>query len=293
MKNKRTRLFAVLLSAALGLAMVAGLAACSGKAGSKGSGDSSLKDVQKSGQLILGCDDAFPPMGFDDNGTIKGFDIDLAKAVAAKLGVKLVVTPINWSNKELELNNRKIDVIWNGYSINAARNKQVEFTKPYLQNTQRLAVKAKSDIKTKADLKGKTVGVQIDSAAEEVINADTAFVKSLKQPLRVYDTYQEAMLDLKDSNRVDAIGGDQVLLDYIMTQDPGSFRVLDDVLDSEYYGIGCRKGSVALRKAIDNALDELKADGTAAKISDKWFGADLVLRDVPKLTQADLEGSKG
>ena len=229
-------------------------------------------------------------MGFDDNGEIKGFDIDLAKAVANKLGVELEAKPIDWSNKELELQNKKIDVIWNGYTINGDRNKQVEFTKPYLRNTQRLVVKANSSIKSKADLAGKVLGVQIDSAAEEVVKADTSFTDSLKE-LKIYNTYQEAMLDLKSSDRVDAVGGDKILLDYVMTQEQGAFRLLDDELASEYYGIGCRKGEVALREAIDKALDELQEEGALDAISSRWFGSNVVVRDVEKLTDKDLQAA--
>lgn len=303
---KRSRLTAILLTLVMGLTITAGLTACGGSGGAEqaavqddgatASGaavaaetDTSLTDIQSAGKFTIGCDDAFPPMGFDDNGEIKGFDIDLAKAVAEKIGVELVVKPIDWNAKELELTNGNIDAIWNGYTINADRNKQVEFSKPYLENTQRLVVKADSAVNSKADLAGKIVGTQVDSAAEEVIKADAGFLSSLKEELRIYNTYQEAMLDLKSGGRIDAVGGDQILIDYVMAQDPGTFRMLDDVLDSEYYGIGLRKGSVALREAIDKAIDELVADGTAAEISKKWFGADdRIVRDVAKLTDAEL-----
>lgn len=252
--------------------------------------DTSLTDIQEKGTLVLGCDDEFPPMGFvNDDGELTGFDLELAEAVCEKLGVELDAKPINWDSKELELTNKNIDVIWNGYSIDADRNKKVEFTKPYLNNQQLIAVKADSDIKSKADLKDKILGAQIESAAESAVKDDKEFNDSLGE-LRGYDTYQNALLDLKGGNRIDAVAGDEILLKYVMQQEPDTFVLLEDSLQDEYYGIGCRQGEVALREAIDSALDELYEDGTVEKISKKWFDENIVIRDVEKLTQEDLEG---
>lgn len=252
--------------------------------------DTSLTDIQEKGELVLGCDDKFPPMGFvDEEGNLTGFDIELAGAVCEKLGVKLNAKPIDWKSKELELTNKKIDVIWNGYTIDAERNEKVEFTKPYLENEQLIVVKEDSDVKSKEDLAGKVLGVQTDSAAESVVEEDADFTGSLKE-LRKYDDYQNAMIDLKGGNRIAGVAGDEILIKYTMQQDPGTFRLLEDSLQSEYYGIGCRKGEVALREAIDKALDELFEDGTIEKISKKWFDDNIVIRDVEKLTKEDLEG---
>ena len=163
--------------------------------------DTSLTDIQKAGVLVLGCDDTFTPMGFrDKDGKIVGFDIDLAQAVADKLGVKLETKAINWDTNVMELNSKNIDVIWNGFSITADRNKEVEYTKPYLNNQIMLVVRADSPIKTKADLAGKVVGYQVQSSADDAIKADTAFFKSLKEA-REYDNYQDALLDLTSSSR--------------------------------------------------------------------------------------------
>lgn len=251
--------------------------------------DTSLTDIQEKGTLVLGCDNEFPPMGFvDDDGNLTGFDIELAGAVCEKLGVKLDAKPINWDSKELELTNKNIDVIWNGYTINPERNKQVEFTKPYLKNKQMLAVQKGSDIKSKSDLKGKIVGVQNESAAQDAINKDESFLNSLKE-LRPYDDYQNALLDLEGGNRIDAVGVDEILIKYVMQQKPDKFVLLDESLQDEYYGIGCRSGEVALREAIDKAIDELYEDGTVEKISKKYFNENIVIRDIDKLTQEQIE----
>jgi len=286
---KRIKVFLILT---LVIAMGLSAAAC-GVNETEGSGngteDLSLAKIQEKGTLVLGCDDAFPPMGFrDQNGEIVGFDIDLAKAVAKKLDVELEVKAINWDTKEMELNNGNIDVIWNGFTITAERNKQVEYTKPYLNNAILLAVNADSDIQSKADLEGGIVGYQVQSSADDAIKADKDFYTSLGEA-REYDTYQDALLDLDVSDRLDAVAVDKILIGYIMAQEPGKYRILEETLGDEYYGIGCPKGAVALREAVDNALDELMEDGTIDEISNQWFGSNIVIRDVQKLTQEDLE----
>lgn len=249
--------------------------------------DTSFVDIKNKGEFVLGCDSGFPPMGYEEDGELKGFDIDLAKAVAEKLGVKLVTKAINWETKEMELESRKIDVIWNGYTINAERNKKVEYTKPYLNNQQVIVVKRGSKIKKASDLKGKVVGVQTESGAESVINEDEELKSSLKE-LRQYENYEQAMLDLKSANRIDAVAGDLIFIQEVLKKNPGVFKVTNIVLDDEYYGIGFRKGAIKLREEVDKALDELYKDGTIAKISKKWFGKNIVIRDVPKLTDEEL-----
>ena len=98
-------------------------------------------------------------MGFrDDKNELVGFDIDLAKAAAEKMGCKIEFQPIDWDSKEMELNTGKISLIWNGFTITDDRLASMEFTKPYLNNRQIIVVKDGSDIKSKNDLVGKNVG---------------------------------------------------------------------------------------------------------------------------------------
>ena len=263
---------------------------CGGSAGETPSGDAdtSLTDLQAKGTMVVGVDDQFPPMGFvGEDGEITGFDIELAKLVAEKLGVEAEIQPIDWSAKEMELNSGNIDVIWNGYTITADRIKQVEFTKPYLQNEQVLVVAKDSPYQVKADLEGKTVGAQVESAGLEALRADTEFSDTFAG-LPEYDDYMTALLDV-GSTRLDAIAMDRVVIAYVMSQQPDKFRVLDESLEDEYYGIGCAKGAVALREAIDKAMDELYEDGSIDALSTKWFGENIVIRDVAKLTADDFK----
>lgn len=250
--------------------------------------DTSLSDVQDKGTLVVGIDDQFPPMGFvGDDGEITGFDVELAKIVAEKLGVEAVIQPIEWAAKEMELNSGNIDVIWNGYTITAERNEQVEFTKPYLNNEQVLVVAKDSPYQTKADLAGKIVGAQAESSGLSALKADQELADTVAE-IPEFDDYLMALMDLSTS-RLDAVAIDKILIGYTMSKNPDDYRVLDETLADEYYGIGCAKGAVALREAIDKALDELYEDGTIEELSTKWFGENIVIRDVEKLTAEDFE----
>lgn len=250
--------------------------------------DTSLDDILAKGELVMGMDISFPPMGFiGEDGKETGFDVDLANAVCEKLGITLVPKAIDWGTKEMELANGNIDVIWNGYTMNATRNEQVEYTKPYLNNQQMVVVKVDSDIQTLADLAGKVVGSQTESAGLDAINADPEFAASLKD-IPEYEDFMLALTDLGTS-RLDAVVIDKVVIDYQISKQPGKYRVLEDAMGTEYYGIGCKIGAAKLREAIDNALDEMMEDGTLDEVSGKWFGSNIVIRDVPKLTTEELK----
>ena len=123
--------------------------------------------------FVVGLDDSFPPMGFrDEKNEIVGFDVDLAKEVGKRMGMEVVLQQINWDTKELELDSGNIDVIWNGLTMTDERVKVMDFTDPYLENDQVIVVKKDSDIKVKADLAGKNVGVQKGSSAFEAFSSD-------------------------------------------------------------------------------------------------------------------------
>lgn len=249
---------------------------CSNKA-SKEVEDQSLEEIKEKGTLILGLDDSFPPMGYrNEKGEIVGFDIDLAKEVANRMGVELEVTPIDWDAKVLNLNNGDIDVIWNGLTITEERQKQINFSKTYLENKQIIIVRNDSDINTKADLSGKKIGIQLGSSSQDALTADTETTESLEEIIK-YSNNTEALMDLK-AGRVDAVVVDEILGRYYIGKKPGEFKVAEEDFGKEAYGIGFRLSEDNLRDEVDKILDEMKEDGTAGKISKEWFGEDIVVR---------------
>ena len=238
--------------------------------------DTSIEDVKEKGYFILGLDDSFPPMGFrDEAGNIVGFDIDLAKEVAKRLGVELKIQPVEWSGVILSLNKGDIDCIWNGMTIKPERAEKIDFSKPYLANTQAVAVLEGSAVKSKKELAGKKAGVQLGSPSEEAIAADAEVGGKLGE-IRKYGTYPEALLDLS-AGRIDTVVGDAILLRYYLAKKEGEYRVLEDNFGAEEYGVGFRKSDDSFREAVDRTLDDMRKDGTAAAISKKWFGDNIVL----------------
>ena len=225
--------------------------------------------------IVIGLDDNFPPMGFrNDKNELVGFDIDLAKEAGKRLGVEVTFKPIDWNAKEAELNGRRIDVLWNGLTITEERKANILFTKPYLENRQIIIVTDKSPITTKAQLNGKVVGVQEGSSAVDAVEKDAATAKSIKE-LKKFGDNVAALMDLS-AGRLDALVVDEIVGRYYTTKKPGEYRVLEDNFGTEDYGVGTRKDDTELAAKLDKALDDMKADGAAAKISTDWFGKDIV-----------------
>ncbi|PTY39759.1 amino acid ABC transporter substrate-binding protein [Brachyspira hampsonii] len=239
--------------------------------------DNSLQKVKDAGKLVLGLDDTFAPMGFrDENGEVVGFDIDLAREVASRLGVELEIKPIEWSSSILSLNKGDVDVLWNGVTINEARKQQINFSKPYLNN-RLVIVKAIDDntINSKDDLAGKVLGVQVGSN-DEALTADP--VSKNAKEIRRYDVNVNAFLDLQ-AKRIDAVIIDEVAAQYYISEKQAPFVVVDNSpLTEELYGVGFRKSDEKLLAEVDRILDEMRADGKAAEISQKWFAKDIFLK---------------
>lgn len=180
-------------------------------------GDNSLQAIKDKGYFILGLDDSFPPMGFlDEDNEIKGYDIDLAKEVAKRMGVELKIQPIDWNSKEFELNSGKIDCIWNGMSITDERLEEMFFAKPYINNRQIIIVAENSGINSKDDLKGKVVGLQEGSSALNAVNADP--IKDEFESISQYPNNVDVYNDLK-AGRIDAMVVDEVVGRYIIEKD--------------------------------------------------------------------------
>ncbi len=227
-------------------------------------------------KIIVGLDDTFAPMGFrDEKGELTGLDVDLATAVGEVIGIPFELQPIDWSMKETELLNGNIDLIWNGYTITPERQEKVLFSEPYLNNRQVVLVMADSDINTLADLSGKIIAVQAESSAVSAIEAKPEVSETFGERVE-FKTNNECLMDL-EAGRSDAVVADEVLLRYYISQKGAdNYRVLDEDFGDEEYGIGARKEDSALIKAVDAAIDELKVNGKAAEISNKYFAEDII-----------------
>lgn len=230
-------------------------------------------------ELIIGLDDTFVPMGFkDESGELVGFDVELAKAVAEKLGKKVKFQAIDWSMKETELNSGNIDLIWNGYSINDERKEKVEFSNPYLNNRQVIITLSDSSINTKKELEGKKVGAQDQSSSVDAVKADGDIEEKFDGgKLVTFETNNDALMDL-EAGRLDAIVADEILARYYMKErGEDKYKVLDEDFGDEQYGVGIKKGDTEFVEQFNKALKETIESGTAGEISKKWFDKNIVI----------------
>jgi polar amino acid transport system substrate-binding protein len=210
----------------------------------------------------------------NDRHEIVGYDVDLAREAARRMGVELVLQPIDWNTKEKELNNGHIDCIWTGFGITEERAKLTLFTPPYLENALILVVKINSLISTLADLDGKTVGTQDGSSSEEALNR-LALKASLKD-IVIYKDFLGALMDL-DAGFVDAVVIDIVVASDNINRTGKSFRILDEHLEDIGFGIGFRLGEKALAGKVWETLEGMARDGTMGRITAQWFGSDISL----------------
>lgn len=225
------------------------------------------------GTLIVGFDQDFPPMGFvGDDGEYTGFDLELAQEVAKRLGLEYKAQPIAWDSKDMELESGNIDCIWNGFTM-TGREDDYTWTEPYMANQQVFVVANDSDINSQADLAGKIVEVQADSSAEAALKEAPELTATFKELLTTAD-YNTAFMDL-EAGRRDAIAMDVIVAGYQIQQRNADFKILDDSLSEEEYGVGFKKGNTELRDKVQSTLEEMAEDGTLQEVSKKWFSKDV------------------
>lgn len=226
-------------------------------------------------KLVIGLDDQFPPMGFrDETNQLVGFDIELAQAVCDRLGIEAVPTPIDWTTKEFELNGGKVDVLWNGLTITEERQDAMLMSPAYIANAQVIVVRSDSGIATLSDLAGKTVALQEGSSADEAY-AGCPAAGTEKELVKAPENIS-LFSDLK-IGRIDAVVIDKVFGDYYIAENgEGLLTILEEQLADEEYGIAFRKDNQQLADLILTTLDQLVQDGTAAQISQRWFGEDRI-----------------
>ena len=251
--------------------LTVGVLACTGLTAC---GDDKAASNQKA-TFTVGFDQDFPPFGYvDENGEFTGFDLELAKEAAKRMDMEIKLQPIDWDSKELELSSGSISCIWNGFTMNGREN-DYTWTESYMDNSQVFVVKSDSGIKTQADLAGKIVTAQTDSAALNALNGDD--FKDLKASFKELLTcaqYNTAFMDL-EAGAVDAVAMDIGVAKYQIEGKESKFIILDEPIVKEQYAIGFYKGNTEMRDKVQKALDEMAADGTFKKISEKWFGYDV------------------
>ncbi len=221
--------------------------------------------------FVVGFDAEFPPYGYkDDNGSYTGFDLELAEEVCHRNNWTFKAQPINWDAKDAELDSGSIDCIWNGFTIDGRENDYL-WSEPYFDNKQVFVVKTSSNINSIDDLSGKTVETQKDSSALAALNGDNKTLKEKFSTLTEVADYNTAFMDL-ESGSCDAVAMDIGVAEYDIKnkQNSGDFKILNDSITSEKYGIGFKKGNDDLKNKVQSTLDEMFKDGTVSKIAKKY-----------------------
>ena len=237
-------------------------------------------DAKKTEKIVIGLDDEYAPMGFkDEKNEIIGFDVDLAKEAAKRLGTEVEFKAIDWNSKEAELKSKRIDIIWNGLDITPERQENMLFSDPYMDNRQIVFVKKDNvlGIMTETDLIGKRVGTQAGSTAETYIDSNEALKTGFSE-FKTYGDYVSAFMDL-ENDRIDALVCDEIVGRYAMSKQDGKFEALNVTVGPvTQFGIAFRKDDTELRDKVQKVFDEMVKDGAAGKISEQWFQADLIKR---------------
>ena len=248
-----------------GLMTAAVFAGCGGAANA----DSDWGYIQDKGTMTIGIT-YFEPMNYKDNsGKLTGFETEFAEAVCDELGVKPDFQEIEWDSKEVELNSKTIDCIWNGLTITDERKANMDISTPYMENKQVMVVKAENVDKFSADVKGAKVIAEAGSAGEEVAQGDEFFKEATYTPA---DSQAKALLEVKSGT------SDIAIIDYVMSI--GTLRDGSDYADlkviesksfaPEQYGIAFRKDSPETLEKVNAAIKKLADDGKLAEIADKY-----------------------
>ncbi|NLP29566.1 MAG: transporter substrate-binding domain-containing protein [Clostridiales bacterium] len=261
-----------LLSILLVLALVFSLAACGGGQeadptnNNEAQDESDLGYVKENGKLVIVYTDYAPMNYTDENGEFTGFDTELATLVCEKLGLEPVFVEINWDTKEVELNAKSIDCIWNGLTIDDERKATMEITVPYVKNAQVVLVKEGTAYEGTESLIGKAVAAEQGSAGEKIIETD----ENLQQANYVPKTLQtECLMEVK-AGTADAAVLDLTLAK-TMTGEGTSYEDLEivDHLAEENYGVAFRKGSDICAE-VNKIFTELVEDGSMGALADKY-----------------------
>ena len=247
-------------------------AASAGASSAAGSAADQLASIQASGKLIVALEGAWQPWSYhDESDTLVGYDVEVSRAIAEKLGVEPEYVESDWDSLFAGLDAGRFDMVCNGVEVTDERALTYDFTTPYGYIHTALAVRKDNDeIKTFEDLKGKTTANSLASTYMELAESYGATVQGI-------DTLEET-IQLLAAGRIDAtLNADVSFYDYLNVQPDADFKIVAQTEDASHVAIPLRKGdnSATLLEAVNNAIDELRADGTLKELSEKYFGQDI------------------
>ena len=283
--KRRTFISLMSVMAAAGVLTLAGCSSNSGSsaaasgaassAASTGAADQ-LAAIQANGKLVVALEGAWQPWSYhDESDTLVGYDVEVSRAIAEKLGVEPEYVESDWDSLFAGLDAGRFDIVCNGVEVTDERSKTYDFTTPYGYIHTALAVrKDNEDIKSFEDLKGKTTANSLASTYMELAESYGATVQGI-------DTLEET-IQLLTAGRIDAtLNADVSFYDYLNVHPDADFKLVAQTEDASHVAIPVRKSddSASLLEAINTAIDELRADGTLKALGEKYFGQDISSED--------------
>ena len=283
--KRRTFISLMSVMAAAGVLTLAGCSSNSGSsaaasgaassAASTGAADQ-LAAIQTNGKLVVALEGAWQPWSYhDESDTLVGYDVEVSRAIAEKLGVEPEYVESDWDSLFAGLDAGRFDIVCNGVEVTDERAKTYDFTTPYGYIHTALAVrKDNEDIKSFEDLKGKTTANSLASTYMELAESYGATVQGI-------DTLEET-IQLLTAGRIDAtLNADVSFYDYLNVHPDADFKLVAQTEDASHVAIPVRKGddSASLLEAINTAIEELRADGPLKALGEKYFGQDISSED--------------
>ena len=283
--KRRTFISLMSVMAAAGVLTLVGCSSNSGSsaaasgaassAASTGAADQ-LAAIQTNGKLVVALEGAWQPWSYhDESDTLVGYDVEVSRAIAEKLGVEPEYVESDWDSLFAGLDAGRFDIVCNGVEVTDERAKTYDFTTPYGYIHTALAVrKDNEDIKSFEDLKGKTTANSLASTYMELAESYGATVQGI-------DTLEET-IQLLTAGRIDAtLNADVSFYDYLNVHPDADFKLVAQTEDASHVAIPVRKGddSASLLEAINTAIEELRADGTLKALGEKYFGQDISSED--------------
>ena len=232
----------------------------------------SLEEIRERGTLLIGLEGTYPPFNYQDaSGELVGFEVDLANALAEKLGVEPEFQPTKWDGLLAALQSSRLDVVINQVTVTEERQQTFDFTDPYtVSGIQIIATPATAaEIKGPEDLAGRPVGVVLGTTYEEWLRENVP-----DADIRTYDDDPTRNQDLR-AGRIDAILNDRLIVASLVEQFSGQIVAVGEPFATQEQAIAVAKDRDDLVQALNQALSELRVDGTLAEISTRWFGADV------------------
>lgn len=234
-----------------------------------------LGEVRARGELVAGVRDAAPPFGFIPKGELRlaGYDVDIAAAIARRLGARLRTVPVTPATRIRELAQGRVDLLAAAMTRTREREEQIDFSHAYFVTGQKVLVRRSGGIAKLSQLAGRKVGFSPGSLAEDNIRRAVPGVETVP-----FDDSELAFQALSQG-RIDAVTSDETHLLRLKQKapDPGAYRLLDKFVSVEPYALGIRKGEPAFRREVNRILVELEKSGEAAQIYNAWFGPDSAL----------------